>query len=233
MRKFCVLLLVLATLNIGVSIADAQVPQRPWAKPPIQQQPQYRWIPDTNLRAAVKDALGFADDDSLTQAAMVDLTELSVIKHGISNLKGLEFATNLEVLKLNQNSVSNLSPLSGLENLTHLYMWKNEVTDVSPLSDLTQLEVLRFAENNVSDISALAGLVNLRSLRFQKNSVSDVSALSGLEHLEELRLAGNKITNTVPLAGLVSNLVSPIDIVVFADRKLRVESPCKTQTRRR
>ena len=222
MKRSCILLLVLAILNMGVSIADAQVGQRPWARPLIQQQPQYKWIPDTNLRTAVREVLDLADGDRLTKAAMRDLTELSVSGSGVSDLTGLEFATNLEVLKLNNNRVSDLSALSGLENLTHLYLWKNDITDVEPLRDLTQLELLRFTDNSVSDVSALEGLVNLRSLRLKNNRVSDVSALSGLENLEDLQLAGNQITNTGALADLVSNLTKPIDIVVFPDRNLEV-----------
>ena len=190
---------------MGVSIADAQ-----------------RWIPDTNLRAAVRDALDLADGDRLTKAAIRDMTELSASRSQISDLTGLEFATNVIVLKLNGNSISDLSPLSGLENLTGLHIWSNDITDVSPLADMTQLEVLRFTKNSVSDLSALAGLVNLKRLSLKSNNVSDVSPLSGLESLEILHLAGNRITNTSVLAGLVSQLTEPLDIVVFPDRNLEV-----------
>ena len=205
MKRFCVLLSILAILNMGVSIADAQ-----------------RWIPDTNLRAAVRDALDLADGDRLTKAAIRDMTELSASRSQISDLTGLEFATNVIVLKLNGNSISDLSPLSGLENLTSLHIWSNDITDVSPLADMTQLEVLRFTKNSVSDLSALAGLVNLKRLSLKSNNVSDVSPLSGLESLEILHLTGNRITNTSVLAGLVSQLTEPLDIVVFPDRNLEV-----------
>ena len=205
MKRFCVLLSILAILNMGVSIADAQ-----------------RWIPDTNLRAAVRDALDLADGDRLTKAAIRDMTELSASRSQISDLTGLEFATNVIVLKLNGNSISDLSPLSGLENLTSLHIWSNDITDLSPLADMTQLEVLRFTKNSVSDLSALAGLVNLKRLSLKSNNVSDVSPLSGLESLEILHLTGNRITNTSVLAGLVSNLTQPLDIVVFPDRNLEV-----------
>ena len=205
MKRFCVLLSILAILNMGVSIADAQ-----------------RWIPDTNLRAAVRDALDLADGDRLTKAAIRDMTELSASRSQISDLTGLEFATNVIVLKLNGNSISDLSPLSGLENLTGLHIWSNDITDVSPLADMTQLEVLRFTKNSVSDLSALAGLVNLKRLSLKSNNVSDVSPLSGLESLEILHLTGNRITNTSVLAGLVSQLTEPLDIVVFPDRNLEV-----------
>ena len=205
MKRFCVLLSILAILNMGVSIADAQ-----------------RWIPDTNLRAAVRDALDLADGDRLTKAAIRDMTELSASRSQISDLTGLEFATNVIVLKLNGNSISDLSPLSGLENLTSLHIWSNDITDLSPLADMTQLEVLRFTKNSVSDLSALAGLVNLKRLSLKSNNVSDVSPLSGLESLEILHLTGNRITNTSVLAGLVSNLTQPLDIIVFPDRNLEV-----------
>ena len=205
MKRFCVLLSILAILNMGVSIADAQ-----------------RWIPDTNLRAAVRDALDLADGDRLTKAAIRDMTELSASRSQISDLTGLEFAKNVIKLELNGNSISDLSPLSGLENLTGLHIWSNDITDLSPLADMTQLEVLRFTKNSVSDLSALAGLVNLKRLSLKSNSVSDVSPLSGLESLEILHLAGNRITNTSVLAGLVSHLTEPLDIVVFPDRNLEV-----------
>ena len=248
MKRFCVLLSILAILNMGVSVADAQ------------------WMPDTNLRNGVRRALGFVSGDVLTKRKILDLTEFNAVNLDISDLSGLEFATNLVELNLNGNSISDLSALSGLENLTHLYLRNNDITDVEPLRDLTQLEVLwvannsvsdveplrdltqlevlwltnnsvsdisalaglvnlrdlRFRNNSVSDVSALEGLVNLRALRFPNNSVSDVAPLSGLENLRVLQLAGNRITNTGPLAGLVSNLKSPIDTVVFADRNLEV-----------
>ena len=224
MKRFCILLLILAILNMGVSIADAQVIQRPWGRPLIQQQPQYKWIPDTNLRTAVREALDLADGDRLRKAAMRDLTELSAIQRQISDLTGLEFATNLIELELNGNSISDLSALSGLENLTHLYLRGNDITDVEPLRDLTQLELLWVANNSVSDveplrdltqlevlwltnnsvsdISALAGLVNLRDLRFPNNSVSDVSALAGLVNLRHLRFPNNSVSDVAPLSGL-------------------------------
>ena len=225
MKRFCALLLILTILNIGVSVADAQ-----------------KWIPDTNLRTVVREALDLTDGDNLRKAAMLDLTELVGAKRGISDLTGLEFATNLTELKLNNNSISDLSPLSGLENLTGLHIWSNDITDLSPIADLTSLEILRLTNNvdldisdlsgltnlkmlamahcSISDLSPLSGLVNLEWLRVDNNSISNLRPLSGLVNLTFLKLAGNPITNTKPLAGLVSNLTEPLDIVVFGDRNL-------------
>ena len=88
-------------------------------------------IPDSNLRAAIESRLGVASGATITTADMATLTHLEAKNVNISDLTGLEGATNLTVLDLgaewvepegwiNSNSVSNLSPLAGLTNLTRL-----------------------------------------------------------------------------------------------------------------
>ena len=51
------------------------------------------WMPDANLRSAVRSALSIADDDALTQQDMRDLTSLTATNSQISNITGLEHAT--------------------------------------------------------------------------------------------------------------------------------------------
>ena len=51
-------------------------------------------IPDPNLRKAVRETLALADDAPITQANMTSLTKLTPIRSGITNLEGLEDATN-------------------------------------------------------------------------------------------------------------------------------------------
>ena len=57
-------------------------------------------IPDANLRAAIETALGKARGAPITRAEMASLTSLEAQDSDISNLTGLEFATNLTQLKL-------------------------------------------------------------------------------------------------------------------------------------
>ena len=52
-------------------------------------------IPDANLRAAIEDALGKASGAPITVEEMKTLTTLEASNAGISDLTGLEFATNL------------------------------------------------------------------------------------------------------------------------------------------
>ena len=111
-------------------------------------------IPDPNLRAAIENKLGKAPGTPIAPAEMVTLTHLEARNANISDLTGLEGATNLKSLRLegeevaagtwnNSNSVSDLSPLAGLTRLEELDLWKNSVSDISPVANLTHLIHLR------------------------------------------------------------------------------------------
>ena len=100
-------------------------------------------IPDDNLRAAIEAQLGIASGDPILPSDMANLAELSAPNRNITDLTGLEWATNLTFLRLggdvvehewrNSNSVSDLSVIAGLTNLTYLSLDNNSITDISPL----------------------------------------------------------------------------------------------------
>ena len=156
-------------------------------------------IPDANLRAEIEDALDKSSGETITRGDMSNLTRVSAGSANISDLTGLEFATNLLSLYLYNNTISDVSALSGLTNLTSLTLRKNSITDISPLSGLTNLSLLRLEENSISDVSALSGLTSLERLRLQNNTISDISALSGLTNLTGLTLYRNRISDLSPL----------------------------------
>ena len=156
-------------------------------------------IPDPNLRAVIENALGKVSGATITTADMATLTRLDANEAGISNLTGLEHATNLRDLHLWRNSVSDLSPLVGLTKLTGLYLGGSSASDLSPLVGLTNLESLFLDANGISDLSPLAGLTKLTRLALSNNSVSDLSPLAGLTSLRWMRLAGNNISDLSPL----------------------------------
>ena len=159
-------------------------------------------IPDAKLRAAIEKALGKARSAPITVADMKTLTRLEAEDAGISDLTGLEFATNLTWLLLWRNNITDISALSGLTNLTSLLLWRNNITDISALSGLTNLTWLDLNGNNITDadLLALSGLTNLTRLGLGYNNVSNVSALSGLTNLTSLYLPDNNITDADLLA---------------------------------
>ena len=186
-------------------------------------------IPDPNLRAAVEDALGKNAGDPITATEMEILTGFVARNANISNLTGLEGATNLKSLWLdgeevvqgtwsNSNSVSDLSPLSDLTNLTELWIGGNAISDLSPLAGLINLTQLNLDNNTISDLSPVAGLTKLIGLYLVGNSASDLLPLVGLTNLESLFLNNNGISDLSPLAGLTkltrlalnNNLVSDL-----------------------
>ena len=172
-------------------------------------------IPDANLRTVIADSLGKARRASITQAEMASLTRLEAPDSDISDLTGLEFATNLTQLYLgeeyvaggyvNSNHISDLAPLANLTKLTTLDLDGNfAFSDMSPLANLNNLRTLRLSNNFIKDISPLSGLTNLRHLNLGGTTISEVSLLSGLTNLTELVLDNNLISDISPLSGLTN-----------------------------
>ena len=106
-------------------------------------------IPDSNLRAKIEAALGKASGDPISAAEMETLTSLTAQNASVSNLTGLETATNLTTLKLGDNSISDISALTGLTKLTQLQLWDNSISNISAVAGLTNLtKVVSVGERN-------------------------------------------------------------------------------------
>ena len=163
-------------------------------------------IPDANLRAKIETALGKTSGDPISAAEMATLTSLSAQDASISDLTGLETATNLTELQLWDNEISNISAVAGLTKLTKLYLWGNAITDISHVAALTNLTDLRLGENSIANVSAVAALTQLTHLYLRENSVSDIAAVAGLTNLTELRIGDNTISSIAAVANL-TNLV--------------------------
>ena len=67
------------------------------------------YMPDANLRAVIRDALGKSRFAPITTTDMASLTALDASNRNIRDLDGLEFATNLTRLNLTDNPLSSLS----------------------------------------------------------------------------------------------------------------------------
>ena len=122
----------------------------------------------------------------------------------ITSLTGLEYATNLAAIYLDEGDVSDLSPLVNLSRLTRLRMARNRLSDLAPLRALTALTELQVADNQVSDLEPLAALTGLAKLEMCANGITDVSPLSTLTNLADLSLCQNQIAEIAPLSSLVN-----------------------------
>ncbi len=173
-------------------------------------------LPDSNLRAAIETTLGKASGAPITVSHMARLTRLEAGNANISDLTGLEGATNLTTLNLghvrvgteghpiNSNSISNISPLAGLTNLTELWLGFNLIADISVLAGLTNLTFLDLTGNSVSNIAPVANLTKLIHLDLDGNALSDISPVAGLTNLTFLDIWGTPISDISPVAELTN-----------------------------
>ena len=160
-------------------------------------------IPDPELRVAIHDSRRIPLGDGITLTDMKALEHLGVSGSNVSDLTGLEYATNLRTLSLAFNNITDISVLSGLINLTWLNLHDNSIVDFSPLSGLMNLTFLSLRRSSkIDDISLLSGLTNLKSLSLTDTVISDISPLSGMVNLTDLNLADNAISDISPLVGL-------------------------------
>ena len=169
-------------------------------------------IPDPNLKRAIRSQLGLASGDTLTDQAMKKLESLNVDNRKITNIAGLEYATQLRELFIGGNQIKNYTQLAELPNLTTLYLWTNNISDLSVLPLLPKLKLLDLNGNHIRDVNRLAGFTNLTTLMLRGNQIRDVSPLTGLVNLEVLHLQGNPIQDTSVLASLTKLRDVDIDI---------------------
>ena len=182
-------------------------------------------IPDPNLAAAVRKALGLGRNAPITKQAMQRLTVLEARENQIRNLTGLEHATQLTKLELWRNQIRNLTPLANLTQLRDLRVDENQISDTRPLTKLTQLEVLHIGGNQIdnADIRLLISLKELKWLSLYRNQISNIKPLSNLTKLEGLWIGDNQVRDVRPLAGL-----SKLQILHLVGNPIQDLSPLRT-----
>ena len=78
------------------------------------------WMPDANLRAAVREILDLSDDEVLTKDDMQYLIVLDAPSRNIGSLRGIQYATNLEKIK-----ITFLPPLGHMQALVTVRLSNN------------------------------------------------------------------------------------------------------------
>ena len=186
---------------------------------------QEEWMPDPNLRQAVRETLGLPDDILLTQAEMLRLTEFDAYRKEITDIAGIEHAINLTWLSFAENQVRDLSALAELFKLETLYLWGNPISDLSPLKNLANLKKLDLGGCQISDLHPLTNLTRLKSLRLHYNQIEDITPLTRLKNLTELWLTANRIVDISPLENLIA-----LEELRIQNNKITDYSPLDTLT---
>lgn len=186
------------------------------------------WMPDKNLQTNLQSLLGNAVP--LTQANLAKLTSVNLTYSDITNLKGLEFAKNLQQLDLTGNAISDVSPLGQLPQLTNLSLRLNKAEQLPDLAvlqtapiqqlnlvgdaygsapdqlaglrNLTQLQSLKLVNSKLTTLPPIAPAAPLSELDLSGNKLADVSGLTNFTSLTSLSLGSNQIADWRPVAGL-------------------------------
>ncbi len=90
-------------------------------------------IPDANLASAIQKTLGLTPEDPITQLDMLELISLNAYGKHITDLTGLEYATELKSLFLTGDHIRDFSPLAGLTKLKTLSLEYNRIVGTGPL----------------------------------------------------------------------------------------------------
>ena len=211
MKRLCTLFVICLTLSCWLSVADAQTVR----------------MPDANLAAAVRNTLDLGPNARITKQAMQSLTVLIAGESEISDLTGLEHATQLTGLHLYDNQIRNVSPLAELTKLKELSLSGNQISNIRPLSGLTQLELLHLSANKINNagVRLLTPLKQLRELALAWNQIGNITPLAKLTKLEGLWLNHNKIRDVSPLAKLVN-----LQALYLAENPIQDFSPLTSLT---
>ena len=163
-----------------------------------------KWIPDVSLRDAFREQLNLGAGEDYTPQQLRAVTTFESEMSSMSDLTGLEQATELTTLVLPGNEITDITPLQRLTELTTLNLAGNAITDISPLSGLTALTTLNLSGNGLTGIAALEDLTNLTTLNLSSNALTDISLLENFTQLTTLNLASNRITDISALTDLTS-----------------------------
>ena len=191
-------------------------------------------IPDTALAGAVRDALDLADDAPILPDALAALTTLAAPSLGITQLTGLEAATGLTQLILNDNQIRDVDPLAQLTNLETLNLRDNQITDVLPLTYLTRLKTLDVTNNPIENTGVLF-ILKQRRTRIIGATIPNTLTFRD-EALEEAVRAVLNLADTDPIspddfATLTRLDVTSLDISNRRIRDLRgIEFAMRLQT---
>lgn len=144
-------------------------------------------IPNRRLEGLIRQQIGKPYGE-ITPKDCLGVTELNLNSVG-TDLEGLQYFRDLEVLKCTQGRLTDVSAISDLKNLREIDFYQNNISDLTPLSGLTNLGRLVLQKNDIQDLSPLASLTNLEYLAIGKNPVERLpDGFIPLAKLEGLRI---------------------------------------------
>lgn len=227
-------LLCTVSLNTGFSVLAEEVQPKPISEP-TQKMSESVLIPDVILKGYLNSLLKQSSDAEITREQLATIKSVNLSSTTITDLTGLEYATNLETFILQNTQVTDLTPIVGLTNLSYMTLSGGNVTNelipdlhqlvklqslsiTSTLVDNTifqkfnHLPVLRYfyLQNNmrITDISALASLPLLDTLFVQFDGINDFQSISRFPSLKNLAAFGQNTGRQDPHQSISSTALT-------------------------
>lgn len=163
---------------------------------------------DVALKSYLLEQSNFNDDGYVSKEELSQVTDITIFRNMyrmsdyITDLSGLEYASNLKTLILDNTAVTDVTPLSGLTQLEQLTIENTDITDISSLNNLVNLKRLDLSGTNISDVTTLGNLKNLVSLSVYNTRVSDCSVVSNMSKLKNLYISNTDVSDISAVANL-------------------------------
>lgn len=168
---------------------------------------EHAFVEDQELLGIILSALGIQNVSDLTEESIKDLKDINISGTGITALKGLEFAINLERLNAQgAGDLADISALQGLQKLVFLNLRETAVSNISALVGMNQLQYLNLnragSGNGITNPEVIAPFVNLYylSLRNTKLTNEQFEMFENFDQLVECNIRNTGITSVAPLA---------------------------------
>lgn len=188
-RLISVLISSTLLLPIGATFAaGSQIPEVPHGPNPgeIDSQNPNVEIPDPVLRTKVEEQLNFLTGhtlgDPITKADLRRLPLLFISSPDLTSLEGLQYATNLVALGIDNNNLTDLTPIKNLTKLQQLSLVNTGLTNLDVVTNLKSLTTLNVSNNKITDFSALKELPLLTSLDATGQTLVLPGTASGLAY---------------------------------------------------
>ena len=145
-------------------------------------------------------------DGKITEYELEQIEEIYIYEN-VTNLNGLEYLTNVRVIRLFSCN-ADISPLKNLTNVKELYLQGNDI-NVEQLGEFPLLENLSVFSTGQSaidkyDYSKIVNYTNLKALAIMGVKGFDCSILNNLNNLEELYLQEGTINNYEQIGNISS-----------------------------
>lgn len=174
---------------------------------------------------------------NIEKQQILNIGELDLSSHDISNIKGLSNFSNLNSLNLSDNNISDDSEIKYLTNLNILYLTNNKLNGkYTSIENLYYLKTLGLSGNNIESLNSLEKLIKntsdnysetqLSSVILSNNQISDINVLSKIPTLENIDISGNDVSdisviknnNKIKTLNISNNNITDINVIKnFAD----------------